>query len=91
MAKHIDGVLQGGAPVILPPARRVSKADIIAALDEQGMWLKPGQVRAVLPDGKWIYIGINNMANRLRDMADAGEIARRYDRHGRPEYRRIEE
>lgn len=91
MAKHIDGVMQGGAPVVLPPAQRVSKADIMAALASLPVWLRPNQVRQLLPNCQWQQISINNMANRLRDMADVGEIARRYDLHGRPEYRRIEE
>lgn len=83
--------LQPGAPVVLAPVPRITKADIMAALDALGTWQKPNQVRQALPDSKWLHIGISNIADRLRDMAHAGEIARRYDRHGRPEYRRIEE
>ncbi|HJV53067.1 MAG TPA: hypothetical protein VJ652_16490 [Noviherbaspirillum sp.] len=90
MNEH-NGTVQPGAPVVLATALRVTKADIAAALDSLGVWVKPNQVRQALPDDKWAQIGINNIADRLRDMADAGEIARRYDRHGRPEYRRIEE
>ena len=89
-ARHQDGTVQPGAPVVLAPALRITKADIMAALESLGTWQKPNQVRLALPDEKWLYIGISNMADRLRDMAHAGEIARRYDLHGRPEYRRIE-
>lgn len=89
-ARHVDGAVQPGEPVVLAPALRVTKADIIGALDALGTWQKPNQVRQSLPDSKWAHIGITNIADRLRDMAHAGEIARRYDLHGRPEYRRIE-
>lgn len=88
MKLHKDGIIQPGIAITLLKIPFPYNDALIAAIPNE--WMKPGLIRMLLPDGMWAKVNNASIARRLRGLADDSVIDRRYDHHGRPEYRKRE-
>lgn len=88
MKLHKDGIIQPSIAITLPKIPFPYNDVLIAVVPDE--WMKPGRIRMLLPDGMWAKVNNASIARRLRGLADDYVIDRRYDRHGRPEYRKLE-